>query len=110
MNVKVYHNPNFNSGDGYGFRVNTTAEKDFEGSKLVLEANTQCIREVDELLEDVYKGTNSIDESWENNWPEHCVKGEGNRSTSVNDFVSVDNVVFVVDGCGFKKLDDIGIV
>ena len=98
--VKVFHNPDFIE-HFLKFDVKRK-EKDFKKSKLVIEYNdfNNEYKTVTETLDTAFRLTNNIDESWKSNFGIHGDE----RSTSIGDFVQVNDVLYGVDGCGFMKL------
>lgn len=61
------------------------------------------------ILEEAFRLTNSIDYSWyedENTMPMFPEAWGGCRSTSVGDVIEFAGVKYVVDGYGFKCLED----
>lgn len=85
------------------------------GEKLVelVKANTESYEEVAVVfadnLEYAYRMTNSIDERWYESDDIDIVVAEcakyGCRSTSIGDFLKVNDDYYVVDSCGFTKFE-----
>ena len=55
----------------------------------------------DDALNDAYRQTNSIEYYWGDNFGE---VDEKFRSTSVCDIIEVDDIKYMVAGCGFKRI------
>lgn len=90
--IEVYHNTEF-----LLYMVSETMETLKQG-------HFECVATVEtDNLDIAYKDTNNIDQPWHTNTNVKAVR-RTNRSTSVGDLLKKDNVFYVVESVGFRKL------
>lgn len=91
----------FNRGSELVDIVNNNLDKYDTVARIVLGGNEY------DILSDAWELTNTVDEPWYINTDiTKCFEGDGCRSTSIGDIITIEGYgSYVVNGCGFKPLD-----
>ena len=107
MSAEVYHKRSF--------RELMKDDRDWEGQHAMLQAQENAAWPKDYVhvatvktgdRELAFQFTNSIERAWwENPQVIYNFEGEGCRSTSVGDVVSIEGKAFLCEGCGWSELE-----